>query len=1106
MQEKLRSAKKFYFMSYSYTCLTSLILRIGIVVLLVVFFKCAFGQDIDFDHKSSACERANDSHDCKAGESYDNFLLSTPQIENPLWPLQNIKFPASSLDVKASVVAVADPLETRLGRAFDVQVSSLIRAYHAMGFVLDRFALTWKRVPINENLLGRRIPDAGTGEYKDSHRSRPSVLVFRKDLWRDPDNNGDKTVKYRVLFLVGESPTFGLHPVAFDTAINCAAKLNQANGNLYLLNQPCTPSTKPHEIKGISKSDAQTKANTLYVIGPSFSGSMTSLADSVGTILNDNINVSVISPTATVFSNQFLPNALEDDNRIENKNFKYQSMAESLWTQLQEVCIYADNNIIKDPPDIKITLNDKNKILVFAEESTFGRGVIDLINQWRKENISNTLSEKFDFDKFNELTKTQMENCFKRIRVVSFPQNISAIRAERSQANKHNSDSLLNKIQPRQRMLNLDFSTYDESTDRPPAYLPEISSRSDELMLYHTFDALRVWVKPVIVTIVATDVRDRLFMLNEVRKSLPASLPVLLEMDYLTAHPDYRKISRGALVIPHGPTLLCLAEDGWKMIDCQNRYTKKSYFSFPSDYAANMFRAVYCLLRKQQGITADLCTEIEKMDKHENRQTDKENVSIEKYSKPDYTRYSRPRVSTLAGFQSVGGYTKQSSLLAADSRLALQWIFLGFLIFSTIPLTVITIRLLVSRQNNLVMVSLLRGVFQWLQLESNLACTKESSSHRDGALWNTFVPLILLILVLSLSVLIVFETHRIFFIKPAFREWSLAHGRDFLALLSLFFLYAWIAIRGGWRLNCLLNRHGKLHRSFLESDSENQTNNIRIFKLVVIVATLILVSVFALTLWLGNNRRLPTTVDPFLIPLLINCTLLALGVTFLIFFYCQAKKWLRLANYLARTIHVVNNNREKYSNIKTRPKWPSPMLLAQDVQSPFGLTFRFKDLVCFNSNPGDSIWIQQTQALIKGEWPFSKHDCQQFLSWQDRLVAEMRFASTAVRNSVWCGVLAPITLLVGMSVYPPVGERLITTASIGLIVIGFALIMFVALKVEQNPLLSRMFTIHGDRLTFIGAVGALWPKLFGIILILIPILFPGALEWVFSLMKSINSL
>jgi len=64
-------------------------------------------------------------------------------------------------------------------------------------------------------------------------------------------------------------------------------------------------------------------------------------------------------------------------------------------------------------------------------------------------------------------------------------------------------------------------------------------------MLYQAFDALRVYVQPVAVAIVATDVRDRLYLLNEVRKNLPTALPVLMEMDFLTAHPDYRSISRG---------------------------------------------------------------------------------------------------------------------------------------------------------------------------------------------------------------------------------------------------------------------------------------------------------------------------------------------------------------------------------------------------------------------------------------------------------------------------------------------------------------------------------------------------------------------------------
>ena len=118
----------------------------------------------------------------------------------------------------------------------------------------------------------------------------------------------------------------------------------------------------------------------------------------------------------------------------------------------------------------------------------------------------------------------------------------------------------------------------------------------------------------------------------------------------------------------------------------------------------------------------------------------------------------------------------------------------------------------------------------------------------------------------------------------------------------------------------------------------------------------------------------------------------------------------------------------------------------------------------------------------------------------------MRYAAVAVRSSAWCGILAPTIVLLGMSVYPPPSERLQTTAAMALIVAGFALVMYVVLRLERHPLLIRMFTQHGDKLTLSGAVGALWPKVVAAALILVPVLFPDFLEWVYGLLRSINSL
>jgi len=219
-----------------------------------------------------------------------DYLLSTPQIVDPLHPLAHAQSASEQIRVRTAVVTVADPLETHLGRAFDSQVSALIGAFHSKDYVLDGFALTWNLSAASAQLAGN-IPNDGTATFPKHHRKTPSVLVFRKDDWRTDRSAAGS--RYFVVYLVGESPTFGVHPQAFRSAAQCAALLANSVGDQTLL-RPCNGDTDSPSFL------------TLEVIGPSFSGSMDSVALVLGPLLkkNQRMTVELQSPSATVETNQ----------------------------------------------------------------------------------------------------------------------------------------------------------------------------------------------------------------------------------------------------------------------------------------------------------------------------------------------------------------------------------------------------------------------------------------------------------------------------------------------------------------------------------------------------------------------------------------------------------------------------------------------------------------------------------------------------------------------------------------------------------------------------------------------------------------------------------
>jgi hypothetical protein len=234
--------------------------------------------------------------------------------------------------------------------------------------------------------------------------------------------------------------------------------------------------------------------------------------------------------------------------------------------------------------------------------------------------------------------------------------------------------------------------------------------------------------------------------------------------------------------------------------------------------------------------------------------------------------------------------------------------------------------------------------------------------------------------------------------------------------------------------------------------------------------------------------------------------LLPIGAWFLVQFWQQFRNWTHFAMILSQTMDFVSKKLTG-AHFTRDEGWPSPLATGDRPQSPFNLKVRSQDLDVLTESPLNANWAKNTRQLIIGrQWPFGEGKTRAFERWQAQLVAEMRFAAVAVRTCAWCAILAPTFVLMGVDVYPAPWERLQSIFSISLIVATFMSIMFVVLRLERHPLLSRLFTQHGASLTLSGAFGALWPKLIAAVVILIPVLFPDVMDWLYSLLRSINSL
>jgi len=147
------------------------------------------------------------------------------------------------------IATVADPVDTRLGYLFDQSVDAICAAMQASGeFRFDRFWLPWP-----ERHRGGGTASAANSAPLEARKFErlPGVLLFRRATQgKSTFAQGHNKPHLMVVFLVGETPTGGIHQRAFTHSLN-------------LLGQ-C------RAVAGIRKK--------VRLLGPAFSGSTDSLA------------------------------------------------------------------------------------------------------------------------------------------------------------------------------------------------------------------------------------------------------------------------------------------------------------------------------------------------------------------------------------------------------------------------------------------------------------------------------------------------------------------------------------------------------------------------------------------------------------------------------------------------------------------------------------------------------------------------------------------------------------------------------------------------------------------------------------------------------------
>jgi hypothetical protein len=429
-------------------------------------------------------------------------------------------------------VAIApDPNVPRYRRLFDLEIQAITLGMLHDGYVLDRYA----------------FPEPKPGSEPEPGAF--GLLIFRCDGWREhlcqdtatPPADGTRvrqTTRVRAIYIVSDTATWGVatRPITCATRIIRAqlAGIEPEPG----ADCPKESSTAAAALgpRGVAKvellqfpkrCEAADGRKPLVLFGPNFSGGMDSVGQHVAKLLGPGItDVCLVSSTTTNSSNPLVEGAYD--------NLTYIQLAASDGAKLLRLADLAQKFGYFDPKGKKsrgTPGNRKYDVAFLTEASTFGYGVC---NPWEQKD-----------DQKLERIRDFCRDAY----TLHFPAAVADIRygiEQQRERQQNDVQTAMDAAAPSEHLA-LDAGA-ENGSEFPENRQSKLTAASQQLALDHVLEQLEQFA-PKMVIVVATDVRDRLFLFDQLRMRLPSALLVDLATDILLGHPDFLHASRGAVTV-----------------------------------------------------------------------------------------------------------------------------------------------------------------------------------------------------------------------------------------------------------------------------------------------------------------------------------------------------------------------------------------------------------------------------------------------------------------------------------------------------------------------------------------------------------------------------
>jgi hypothetical protein len=442
-----------------------------------------------------------------------------------------------NFELQFLVMTVADPIDSVNSSFFDHQLDALQKAMVAEpndSWLYSGGYLPWQAFK-DQRSVSNTVP---LMRRKHWYQDEPGVLIFRKEAKKQSQDQSSKqahSVKQvqkdciLLVYLVGELPTLGVQRDALERTI-------LEIGDLIKQTHPATT----------SNSDVH-EPNKIRIIGPTFTGGAFSLKAGLTSALHElnqktktqNFSAEIMNGSATA-----IPNDYFDDNPTYSKSKTPKSNA-------KKVINYRGKTLCGYEQTLS-TLSQvagNNQVVWLTETGTgfSSAAKLSFSAPKRTNDVADPpAGNAFDWQNLLDKRKNDL--------FIPVPVGISRVRASFEQhltAAKQQSVGLplIETTSP------LPFDPDETAHDVPTIQTPQITAPAVELLLNEIMRT--ILVKQVsFVGLMATDVRDTIFLAEMLKLRCPHVQLLIAESDVLLSHPSYTDSLRGAVVAssyPHFP-------------------------------------------------------------------------------------------------------------------------------------------------------------------------------------------------------------------------------------------------------------------------------------------------------------------------------------------------------------------------------------------------------------------------------------------------------------------------------------------------------------------------------------------------------------------------